>query len=61
MGIRSTQFLTREEAINRIIEIDDLCKNKKYFDLGDISFEPNENINFFVDNYISIESDIWDD
>ena len=48
MGIRSTVEITREKAIDRIIEIDNLALHKKYSLLEEITFEPD----FCVENFI---------
>lgn len=55
MGIQSTQYLTREEAIDRITEIANLIKTKNYRLLDQKTFETNFNLQEFVDNWEPID------
>lgn len=56
MGIQSTRDITREQAIDRILEIVDLIKIKNYRKLEEISYETDLNLQEFVENWIPIDS-----
>jgi hypothetical protein len=56
MSIRSTQYITRSRAIQRIIEINQLANAKNYREIDNLCFESENNIQEFVDNYIPIDT-----
>lgn len=49
MGIQSTNTISRQEAIERIIFIYSIIEKKNYILLETYSFEPEENLQKFVD------------
>lgn len=51
MGIQSTQDITRDQAIYRIVQVSNLIKTKNYIELEQTSFEPDINLQEFVDNW----------
>lgn len=51
MGIRSTQRITRNEAIERICLIQGLVSSKNYIGLEKESFEPDLKPRDFVDDF----------
>lgn len=51
MGIQSTQYVSRETAISRIVDIDYLILKKRYRSLEDCTSESDYNIQEYVDNY----------
>lgn len=55
MGIQSTRYIKREEAIERIIEVTILIFRKNYRKLEQVSFEPDKNIKEFIDNWEPID------
>lgn len=57
MGIKSTVYIKRKEAIDRITEVTLLIFTKNYRKLEQTSFEPHENIQEFVDNWKIINVD----
>lgn len=64
MGIQSTRYITRETAIDRIRVITNLIKRKDYLGLDSNSFEPDYDIQEFVDNCIIVDIyylDRWTD
>lgn len=58
MSIRSTITISRYQAIMRIENIHNLIVNFDYNSLSDASFEPEKDIQYFVDNFkkLSIEN-----
>ena len=57
MGIRSTQFISRENAIERIKTVVSLIQDKNYVALEVISFDPDEDIRSVVDSGIDFDID----
>jgi len=58
MGIRSTKYLSREDMIERIKEIDYLILKKRYRDLENCTSEYDYNLRDYVDNYDIMGCDI---
>jgi hypothetical protein len=52
MGIRSTQYVSREQAIERIVLIDSLATEKRYRTLESETFDTDHDLNEFVDEYV---------
>jgi|WetSurMetagenome_2_1015567.scaffolds.fasta_scaffold212212_2 hypothetical protein len=48
MGIKSTQYITRENAVRRIRKVSNLIKEKDYKELESVSFDPDYDISYFV-------------
>lgn len=48
MGIKSTQYVTRQDAITRILEIDALLSQKRYRDLDNATGEHDYSVENFV-------------
>lgn len=57
MGIRSTQYISRENAIERIKTVASLILDQNYVALEVISFDPEENIRSVVDSGIDFDID----
>ncbi len=57
MGIQSTQYVSREFAIDRIKEIYGYILTKNYRALESASFEDNKNIDQLVKNFPGIDID----
>ena len=60
MSIKSTQTITRTEAINRIKKVLYLIENKDFNELNEICFEPNieiteDSINIALSNVSDVE------
>ena len=57
MGIHSTRKISRKDAINRILFINDCCLEKDYLGLEQKTFEHESGINLkqFVDSYSEID------
>lgn len=53
MGIQTTQNISREIAIERIVNINFLIQNKEYLILENVTFEPDFNIKSFVNEFVS--------
>ena len=51
MGIQSTQDITRDEAIDRIETVCGLILEQNYLGLENCSFEPDYDIQKFIDNW----------
>lgn len=51
MGIQSTQNIVRSQAKYRILQVINLIKTKNYKELEHISFEPDVNLQEFVDSW----------
>ena len=51
MSIKSTQNITRAEAINRIRQIVILVYECNYKAIADVSYEPDHNVWNFVNNF----------
>lgn len=50
MGIKSTQDITRADAIERIRRVDSCILNQDYKELESISFDPDYDIAKFIDH-----------
>ena len=61
MGIQSTSYKTRDFAISRIKEVNDLASQKKYRDLDSICNESDHNLQEFVDSYAPIDVESMED
>ena len=64
MGIQSTSYITREQAISRIKEIATLLKEQNYREVKSRSFDPHVNMLEFVENWKPINVfglDNWTD
>ena len=64
MGIQSTQHISRNNAVDRAINIARLIQDKDYKKLDEVIFEPDYDIKNFIDNGLSFNiSDIhkWTD
>lgn len=63
MSIKSTQYVTREKAIKRIMEIHSLFAEKNYRELESKSDEPDLNVQSYVDDYQIEDLDLhyWTD
>ena len=55
MGIKSTRFITRDAAIDRIREITYMVTHKRFRDLEEISSESGINIEKFVNDGVSFD------
>ncbi len=55
MGIQSTRDISRDDAIDRIKNVCNLITEKNYLDLKNCSFEPDYNVQKFIDSFILIE------
>jgi len=53
MGVQSTRYIKRSEAIERILEIQDLVREIDYKGIEDASFEPNCDLASFVEAELS--------
>lgn len=51
MGIQSTNWIPREEMINRILKIDRLLQDKDYRGIEEASYEHDYSVQEFVDNH----------
>jgi hypothetical protein len=56
MGIRSTVHIIYNDAIARIREVDELALAKNYRGIERITFESEENLQRFVDEYKPVEN-----
>lgn len=56
MSIQSTQKITRKAAISRIIEMTNLLNEKNYREICEKTFEPEINLQQFVDESIPIDT-----
>lgn len=52
MSIKSTQYVSRDQAIKRIIFIDTLATGKRYRTLGSETFDAEYDLKKFVDVYV---------
>lgn len=64
MSIKTTQDISREDAIGRITKLVHLVGVRNYRGVSETSFEPDEDVRLFVDNldlrcFISLEG--WAD
>ena len=57
MGIESTRYITREDAIDRIKGIAKLFIERDYREIETRSFDPDVNLQKSVDNWIPIDTD----
>lgn len=55
MGILFTRDISRKDAINRILFINDCCLEKDYIGLEKATFETDENLKNFVDTYKELD------
>ena len=51
MSIKSTSVITRYRAIERITTINALISEKKYRNLADASFEPDTDVEEFINRF----------
>jgi hypothetical protein len=58
MSICTTEEITREAAIDRIMKINTLVLNRDYRGVEMSSFEPNEDVEMFVNNHAAMATSI---
>ena len=64
MGIKSTQYITRQEAIDRITVVNLWASRKNYREIEQMCFEMECNLQEFVDEYIPVDTtnlEVWTD